>query len=239
MYRSETLEVQGSPMQTLVFEAEGDGPHPGLVIAQHLPVAHAGLETDPFTLDVGERYAKAGYTCVMPFIFHWWPPEEEMAVKRDAFRDDWTVADLDAAYGLLSGMESVDSNRIGILGHCWGGRVAWLGACHNTNYKALIVFYGGRIKISLADGATPPIEMAGNITGPVLGIFGNDDQGPSPDDVNDYEAALKDAGKTYEFHRYDGAGHGFQDFVNEERFRKEQSDDAWEKALAFLDKNLK
>ena len=59
-YRSETIEVQGSPMQVLVFEPPGPGPHPGLVIAQHLPVAHEGLEKDPFQIAVGERYAAAG-----------------------------------------------------------------------------------------------------------------------------------------------------------------------------------
>ncbi len=239
MYRSEYLDVQGQSMHTLVFEPEGDGPHPGIVIAQHLPVAHAGLEKDPFTIDLGERYAAAGYACVIPFIFHWWPEDEDITVKREAFRDDWTVADLDAAYQYLAGMGAVDSGRIGILGHCWGGRVAWLGACHNPNYKASIVFYGGRVKIAFADGATPPIDLADRITCPVMGIFGNEDQGPSPDDVNDYEAALKNADVTYEFHRYDGAGHGFQDFHDSNRYRKEQSEDAWDKAIAFLDQHLK
>ena len=239
MYRSVSLDVQGHPMHTLVFEPEGAGPHPGLIIAQHLPVAHAGLEKDPFTLDLGERYAAAGYVCVIPFIFHWWPEDEDIMVKREGFRDDWTVADLDVAYSFLAGMDTVDQDRIGILGHCWGGRVAWLGACNQSAYKACIVFYGGRVKIAFADGGTPPIELADRITCPVLGIFGNEDQGPSPDDVNDYEAALKGAGVSYAFHRYGGAGHGFQDFHDSSRYRKEQSEDAWEKAIAFLDTHLK
>ena len=139
-------------MHTLVFEPQGTGPHPGLVIAQHLPVAHAGLEKDPFTLEVGERYAAAGYVCVIPFIFHWWPEEEEMGVKVGAFRDDWTLADLDAAYRYLSGKDNVDAARIGILGHCWGGRVAWLGCCHNPDYKACAVF--------TADGSNCPSPTA-------------------------------------------------------------------------------
>ncbi len=238
MYQSTTLDVQGNPMHALVFEPVGAGPRPGLVIAQHLPVAHAGLEKDPFTLEVGERYAAEGYVCVIPFIFHWWPEEEEMGVKVKAFRDDWTRADLDAAHEFLSGKDNVDESRIGILGHCWGGRVAWLGCCHNPHYKACVVFYGGRIKISFADGAPPPIELAGRIPCPVLGIFGNEDQSPSTEDVDDYESALKGAGVPTEFHRYDGAGHGFQDFTNEDRFREAQSDDAWQKTLAFLKQHL-
>lgn len=239
MYRSETLTVNGNPMHTLIFEPETEGPHPGLIIAQHLPVAHAGLEKDPFTLDVGERYAAAGYVCAIPFIFHWWPEEEDITVKREAFRDDWTVADLDATFQYLAGLDAVDQNRIGILGHCWGGRVAWLAASNNPNLKACGVFYGGRINVAFADDGTPPIELAHQIQCPVLGIFGNDDQNPSPELVNDYEAALVNAHVPHEFHRYDGAGHGFQDNTNPDRYRQEQSEDAWQKAIAFLDKNLK
>ena len=238
MYRVETAEVLGSPMPVLVFEPSGEGPHPGLVIAQHLPIAHTGLEKDPFQVDVGERYAAAGYACAIPYLFHWWPADADVEIKRAEFRDDWTVADLGATFALLDANPRVDSSRIGILGHCWGGRVAWLGACHEPRYKACAVFYGGRIKLQFADGAPAPITLAGNIRCPVLGIFGNEDQGPSPQDVDDYEAALMSNGVVYGFHRYDGAGHGFQDFNNAERYRKAQSEDAWQKALTFFGEYL-
>jgi carboxymethylenebutenolidase len=238
MYRVETVEVLGSAMPVLVFEPEGAGSHPGLIVAQHLPIAHTGLENDPFQVNVGERYAAAGYTCAIPYLFHWWPSDADVEIKRAEFRDDWTVADLGVAFGFLSANPRVDATRIGILGHCWGGRVAWLGACHEPRYKACAVFYGGRIKLQFADGAPAPITLAGNIRCPVLGIFGNEDQGPSPQDVNDYEAALESNGVAHSFHRYDGAGHGFQDFNNTERYRKAQSEDAWQKALAFFGEHL-
>lgn len=238
LYESHLLDVRGSSMQTLVFAPEDPGPHPALVVAQHLPVAHAGLEKDPFTIDLGRRYAEAGYVCAIPFVFHWWPEEMEMRAKAQAFRDDWTIADLSAAYDLLVARDDVDGERIGLLGHCWGGRIAWLGACSLPGFEACILFYGGRIKISLADGATPPIRLAADIACPVLGIFGNEDQSPSPSDVDDYERALQDAGVTHTFLRYDGAGHGFQDFHNPERFREKQCEDAWRKAVAFLDEHL-
>lgn len=239
MHRSEIVDVQGTPMEVLLFAPESDGPHPGLVIAQHLPTAHAGLEKDPFQIAVGERYAAAGYACAMPYLFHWWAPETDIETKRAEFRDDWTVADLNAAFDLLAGSVGVDAERVGILGHCWGGRIAWLGACHDARYAACAVFYGGRIKASFADGAPAPITLARNIRCPVLGIFGNEDQGPSPEDVNDYEKALETADISCEFHRYDGAGHGFQDFNNPERYREAQSEDAWRKAIAFFDQMLR
>jgi len=173
----------------------------------------------------------------MPFLFHWWPEDEDMTAKREAFRDDWTVADLDAAYNLLNDRDDV--TNIGILGHCWGGRAAWLGACNNPNLKACGVFYGGRIKLAFADNGIPPIELASQIQCPVLGIFGNEDQSPSPEDVNDYEAALQSANVPSEFHRYDDAGHGFQDSTNADHYAEQQSEDAWQKAIAFLDRYLK
>ena len=239
MYTKEQADVQGNPMDLLVFTPDGAGPFPGIVVAQHLPVAHMGLEKDPFTIDVGEKFAAAGYACAIPYMFHWWPPEEDMAVKRDAFRDDWAVADMDAAFSALAGMSPVDSGRIGIIGHCWGGRLAWLGASRNPNYKGAAVLYGGRIKVAMGPDSTPPIELADRIPCPVIGIFGNDDQNPSPADVDDLDAALAKAGVAHEFHRYDGAGHGFQDFSNPERYREAATEDSWPKVFSFFDAHLK
>ncbi len=239
MYSKQSVDVNGNAMETLVFEPEGEGKVPGIVVAQHLPIAHEGLEKDPFTLDIGERLAAAGYACVIPSIVHWWPPEEDIEVKRAEWRDDRTIADLEAANAVLTGLKRVDAARIGIIGHCWGGRVAFLGACKVPLYKACATLYGGRIKLAMGAGATPPIELAGQIQGSVIGIFGNDDQNPSPADVDDIDAALTGAGIEHEFHRYDGAGHGFQDFVNEERYRKEATEDSWAKVMAFFERRLK
>jgi carboxymethylenebutenolidase len=239
VYRTRTVDVAGSSMPILVFDPPGPGPHPGLVIAQHLPVAHTGLENDIYQITVGERYAAAGYACAMPWVFHWWPPDTDIEVKRAQFRDDHTVADLAATFELLAARDDVDADRIGILGHCWGGRIAWLGASHEPRYRACAVFYGGRIHLEFAGCAPAPITRAGEIRCPVLGLFGNEDAGPSPADVDAYEAALKAAGVPYEFHRYDGAGHGFQTFTSAERYRPAQSEDAWAKAMAFFAAHLR
>lgn len=239
MYSKQTVDVQGSPMDVLVFTPEGAGPHPGMVVAQHLPVAHAGLEKDPFTLDVGKRLAEAGFVTAIPFMFHWWDPDADVALKREQWDDDRSVADLDAAFDVIADMDEADEARIGIIGHCWGGRVAWLGAARNPEYRAAAVLYGGRIKLAMGNPGVAPIALADGIRCPMIGIFGNDDQNPSPADVDDLEAALKQAGVPYEFHRYDGAGHGFQDFVNRERYREAQTQDSWAKVLGFLGRALK
>lgn len=238
MYTIETVDVNGGAMEVFVFAPPGSGPHPGIVLAQHIPIGHTGIENDVFTLTTAERFATNGFVVAVPFIFHWWPKDESMERKRQESRDDWMAADMQAAFRLLVTRDDVNSNAIGMVGHCWGGRVAWVGACHINQLKALAIFYGGRIKEAMGAGNPPPIELAGNISCPVIGFFGNEDQNPSPQDVDDYSTALTAAGVRHSFHRYDGAGHAFQNFHSAERYRETQSEDAWEKVLEFLHRQL-
>ncbi len=233
----ETVEVMGSPMEVFVFAPQGTAPLPGIVLAQHIPVGHTGIENDEFTLAAARRFAAAGYVVAVPFVFHWWPKSAEIERKRDESTDERMVADMAAARSLLTQREDVDAARIGVVGHCWGGRIAWLAACH-LPLSACAVFYGGRIKLAMGAGSTPPIELTRQIGCPVAGFFGNEDRNPTPEDVDDYERALADAGVTYEFHRYDGAGHAFQNFPTPERYREAQSEDAWSKVLEFLEDTL-
>ena len=234
----ENIAVNGNPMEVFLFRPMGPGPFPGILLAMHIP-GHTGIEHDEFTLRTAERLAENGYITAVPFIFHWWPKTDEMGVKRDGFRDDRVVADLQAALDLLHRHDDVIDDRIGIVGHCWGGRVAWLGACHLAGLKAAAIFYGGRIKSAMGEGNPPAIDLAGNISCPVIGFFGNDDKYPPPEDVDDYAAALQQAGVPHTFYRYDGAGHAFQSFNSADHYREAQSEDAWEKVLAFLHDNLK
>jgi carboxymethylenebutenolidase len=83
-------------------------------------------------------------------------------------------------------------------------------------------------------GKTPPFQLLSGIRGPVIGFFGNDDKNPSPDDVTKIDAELTRLGKAHEFHRYDGAGHAFQNFVRPEQYREAAEKDSWARTLAFL-----
>ena len=79
--------------------------------------------------------------------------------------------------------------------------------------------------------------MTPELNVPLIGLFGNDDMGPSPDQVNQHEQALKDNGKQYVFYRYDGAGHGFF-YYDRPLYRQQQAMDGWGKVLEFFQRNL-
>jgi carboxymethylenebutenolidase len=82
-----------------------------------------------------------------------------------------------------------------------------------------------------------PIDYTKNLSCPLLGLFGDEDHTPSPEQVNQHETELKKYGKTYEFHRYPNAGHGFF-YYNRPLYRQEQAVDGWQKVFAFLEKYL-
>ena len=78
----QTVTVHDSDMEIFLFLPQGEGPHPGLILAQHIPMGHTGLENDVFTLKTAERYALNGYVVAEPFIFHWWPKSAGIEIKR-------------------------------------------------------------------------------------------------------------------------------------------------------------
>ena len=100
----------------------------------------------------------------------------------------------------------------------WGGGSCQPGAAHRERPVA-------------------PIDYTADLNAPLLGLFGNDDQSPSPANVDQHEAALQQHGKTYQFHRYDGAGHGFF-YYDRPNYRPQQAMDGWSKLFDFFGQYL-
>jgi carboxymethylenebutenolidase len=152
--------------------------------------------------------------------------------------DEGIVADVQAAVDYLKTQPCVDPERIGIVGFCFGGRVSYLSACAVSGLKAASVFYGGRILQPLNSDGPSPLEQTANCNVPILGLFGEEDQNPSPEDVATIAAELQKHGKTHQFHMYPGCGHGFH-CDGRTSYRPEAALDAWGKTLAWFDQYLK
>jgi carboxymethylenebutenolidase len=148
--------------------------------------------------------------------------------------DKELYADLDATVDWAK-QQGGDTGRLGIMGFCRGGRTVWLYSAHNPNLKAGVAFYG-----SLADPeneAWPKnaLSLAGEVKAPVLGLYGAEDTGIKVDQVKDMEAKLKAAGKTAEFHIYDGAPHGFHADYRPS-YREPQAKQAWGELQSWFKK---
>lgn len=225
------LDVDASAMPCFIGDT-GSAGAPGVVVCMHAP------GVDAFIQNIVGRLVQNGYCAIAPDLHHRDPNVDDDPLTRvGRLRDEQILDDLDAASEHLRGLANVDSDRIGTIGFCMGGRVAYLHASADPDLSAAVVFYGGNILKAWGDGPAP-IERSGTINCPVLGLFGNDDANPSPDDVSRIAETLSAAGKTFQFHRYDGAGHAF---LNESRpsYRPEPAADAWQKCIAWLDRYLK
>ncbi len=233
MARTETLTVAGNAMEVYVDEPAGAGPHPAMVVAHHRGAL------DAFTNKFVEDLAASGYAAAAPALFHRRPAGEDGMESIRNLNDVEIVADLTATIAYLGDLASVRSDSIGIVGHCMGGRVSFLGAASIPSIAACGIFYGGNTMKGWGEGNPPLIELSGNIKCPVIGFFGNDDQNPSPEDVARIDGEFTKHGIAHTFHAYDGAGHAFQNFLSEAGYREEATKESQAKLLAFLADTLK
>jgi len=154
--------------------------------------------------------------------------------------DDRTMGDLQGAIDHLRTLPYL-GGKVGIIGYCSGGRQAYLAACTLRGIDAAIACYGGgvvaRPEELTARQPVAPIDYTKNLQCPLLGLFGVEDTRPSPADTARTEAALQEAGKTYEFHTYENAGHAFF-AVDRPHYRQAAAIDGWKKVLDWFERHL-
>ena len=227
------VPVGGADVPALIGVPAGDGLFPGIVVTHHGP----GL--DGFTGDLIDKLAAAGFAAVGVNYYHRGPDEGPIPERVAGLEDENIITDISASAEYLAGRGDVDGGRLGIAGHCLGGRNSLLGAAATGHFSACAVFYGGNIMAGRGREAPTPFDLIGDIRCPVIGFFGNDDDNPSPKDVDRIDAEMDRLEIEHTFYRYDGAGHAFQNFTAEERYRPEASDDAQAKLIGFMSGALK
>jgi carboxymethylenebutenolidase len=230
----------GAQIHAYVARPAGPGPRPGVVAVHHLP------GWDEFYREFSDRLARHGYTVICPDLYcrygHGEPDDIAAHVRGEGgVPDDSVVADCAAArQWLLAQPES--NGKVGIIGTCSGGRHALLTASRVPGFDAVADLWGGGV-IAGKDELTQArpvavIEYTAGLTAPLLGLFGNDDRHPSPEQVDQHEAELRRLGKQYQFHRYDGASHGFF-YYHAPMYRPEAAMDGWAKVFAFFGDQLR
>ncbi len=229
--------ANGDQVTAYAAQPTGNGPFPGVVVIHHLP------GWDEFYQEFTRRLANHGYLAICPDLYsrvgNGTPDEVATKVRAEGgVADDQVLGDARGAQQWLKS-QATCNGKTGIIGSCSGGRHAYMVACREPSFNAVVDLWGGGV-VQEPNPKQPvaPIDMTKDLQVPLLGLFGNDDQRPSPADVDKHEAELKKHGKQYEFHRYDGAGHGFF-YYDRAAYRQEQAMDGWGKVFAFFDANLK
>ncbi len=237
-----TIEISGhggDAVEAYLARPAGDERRGGVVVIHHMPGFDRGSK------EIVRRFAELGYDAVCPNLY--WreapgaAPDDAAATARAAggVPDERLLGDVAGAAAHLRALPT-SNGRVGVIGYCSGGRQSVLCAC-NLDLSAAVDCYGAYVTGTPPDGwpvkVTNLVDQLPNVRMPILGLFGNDDQFPTPEQVDELEQILKDNGKEYEFHRYDGAGHAFFS-VDRTAYRAEAAVDGWERIAAFYGKHL-
>lgn len=215
----------GPDVRAYVATPAGEGPFPTVMMI------HEFFGLNESIIGKADLLAQEGYLVIAPDTFRgstttWIPRAIYQVISA---KPENVNADLDSVYAWLESQPDVDSDRIAIVGFCYGGRTALVYSLHNDKLAATVVFYG-------SPETDPQVLKA--LPGPLLGIFGGADQSISVESVNAFESALTTANVPHEIKIYEGQPHAFvrdAEGIKAGGVQKE----AWDQMLAFLESNLK
>ena len=214
--------------------------------AQNPPVVLVAMEIfglHEYIKDVARRLAKLGAFAVAPDYY--FRTGEDLTKITDIPKlmpyvnkkpDAELFSDLDATVAWAKS-QGGNTGRLGIIGFCRGGRTVWEYAAHSSGLKAAVAFYGSLVDPDTQKSIWPknPIEQAPEMKAPVLGLYGDADQGIPVSQVEQMRTALTGAGKTFEIKIYPGAPHGFHADYRAS-YRKEAAENAWNQMVSWLKK---
>lgn len=220
-YKSGDETVKG-----ILYTPAGKGPFPGII------VIHEWWGLNDWVKEQASKLADQGYEALAIDLYRGkvaTTPDEAHEIMRGV-PEDRANRDLQAAFDFLASQSNVRKNRIGAIGWCMGGGYSLDVALLEPTLAADVINYGHL--------ATDPDTLK-KINAPILGIFGAQDKGITPDDVHKFESEMKQLGKTIDVKIYDDAGHAFENPNNKAGYRPADAADAWQRTVKFLLENLK
>jgi carboxymethylenebutenolidase len=220
-YKSGDDTVKG-----ILYSPKGKGPFPGII------VIHEWWGLNDWIKEEASKLSDQGYVTLAIDLYRGkvaTTPEEAHEIMRGV-PEDRASRDLKAAYAYLASQSNVKKDRIGAIGWCMGGGYSLDVALLEPDLAADVINYGHLV--------TDPNEIK-KINAPILGLFGGQDRGITPDDVNKFKAEVEKQGKKIDVTIYPDAGHAFENPNNKDGYRPKDAQDAWNKTVAFFESTLK
>ncbi len=213
--------------------------HPIILVISEIWGVHEYIK------DSTRRFAKAGFYAIAPELFSREGGVAQLPNIQDvlkivlAQKREQTLGDLKAAVDWAKRRPGVKADRIGVTGWCWGGSTTYQVAATNPDMKAAVAWYGPPARpYQGANGPVTGFDVAKDIHVPFLGLYGEKDTGPTPDDARKLGELLKQHDKDVEIVVYPGVGHGFHADYRPS-YNKEAADDAWKRCTGLFNKHLK
>ena len=239
-----TIDVAGFKMPAYRAQPAGKSGLPVVLVLSEIFGVHE------YIADITRRLAHAGYLAIAPELFvrqgdaqGYGEMSKLMSEVIAKVPDAQVLGDLDATVA-WAGAHGGDTSKLGVTGFCWGGRQTWLYAAHNPRVEAGVAWYGRLVGQPSELMPKNPVDVAGQLKGPVLGLYGADDTGIPLDTVDKMKAALaaaasqgNAAAKASQFVVYPDAPHAFH-AAYRPSYRKEPAEDGWKRALEHLAKAL-
>jgi carboxymethylenebutenolidase len=212
------------------------GPFPTVLVVQEAFGVHEHIK------DVTRRFAKLGYMAVAPELWARLATAEQLQTIEGAQAvmakapDGQVMSDLDATVAYMKASGKGNTDKLGITGFCYGGRIVWLYSAHNPQVKAAAAWYGAITGATSEVRPKHPLDIVKELKAPVLGLYGGQDRGIPLSDVDKMREALKAAGKPGEIVVYPEAPHGFHADYRPS-YRKEAAEDGWKRLQEWFKKN--
>ena len=195
--------------------------------------------------DVARRFAREGYFAIAPELFvrqgdagSYGEIAKLVAEVVEQVPDAQVMADLDACVAWAK-TQGADTGRLGVTGFCWGGRITWLYAAHNPTLRAGVAWYGRLVGPTNALQTTQAVGIAAKLHAPVLGLYGEKDDGIPLDSVAQMKTALASgsaAARKSEFVVYPDAQHAFHADYRPS-YKADAAQNGWRRCLAWFKAN--
>ena len=211
-----------------------------ILVVQEIWGVHAHIA------DTYLRFAKAGYYAIAPDLYFRQGDATKVSDVQVLIKDfvsktpdEQVMADFDATTAFAKTEGKADTAKLGITGFCWGGREVWLYDAHSPAVKAAAAWYGPLGRPPGPMTPKDPIDVAKELHGPVLGLYGGADTGIPQESVEKMSAALKTgspAAMKSEINVYPDTPHAFNAGYRPS-YRKEAAEDGWKLCLAWFKAN--